>query len=337
VAFLIIIIILLRTNNIRNRNKVLRQLVSQRTNELVNANHELEQKTDHLAEQREELAAQNQMLQDAFNRLRESQAQLLQAEKMASLGQLTAGIAHEINNPINYVNSGIGIIKDITSHFDKILSEYNKIDPANVAEDFNKINSMHKSMLLEEKQHELQTLFEVVQNGIDRVTKIVGGLQQFSRKSKGELKRVNINEVLEQNLLLLSYDLKDRVEISTNLDQDLPTILCDPLEIGQVFFNILLNGAQAIDGHGKIMIQTSTTDHHIFVRIQDTGRGIPKEFISKTFDPFFTTKEVGKGTGLGLSISLSIIKRLNGEINVESESGRGSKFTVKLPIYDGVA
>ncbi|MCH7690780.1 MAG: PAS domain S-box protein [candidate division Zixibacteria bacterium] len=255
-------------------------------------------------------------LEKTNRELKEMQAQLIQSEKMASLGLLVAGIAHEINTPIGAVNSmhdtsvrAIQKLKDLVAELN--LDEAGQIRAAKV---FEAIDSSNK----------------VIKSGTERVGGIVRRLRSFARLDEAELKTVDIHEGLEDTLTLINHQIKNRIEVIKNYGQ-LPKISCYPGKLNQVFLNLLNNAHQAIAGKGTINITTSSDESNVYIEIKDTGSGIPKENLSQIFDPGFTTKGVGVGTGLGLSICYQIITDHKGEIKVESREGKGTTFTIVLP------
>ena len=255
-------------------------------------------------------------LEKTNRELKEMQAQLIQSEKMASLGLLVAGIAHEINTPIGAVNSmhdtsvrAIQKLKDLVAELN--LDEAGQIRAAKV---FEAIDSSNK----------------VIKSGTERVGGIVRRLRSFARLDEAELKTVDIHEGLEDTLTLVNHQIKNRIEVIKNYGQ-LPKISCYPGKLNQVFLNLLNNAHQAIAGKGTINITTSIDESNVYIEIKDTGSGIPKENLSQIFDPGFTTKGVGVGTGLGLSICYQIISDHKGEIRVESREGKGTTFTIVLP------
>ena len=255
-------------------------------------------------------------LEKTNRELKEMQAQLIQSGKMASLGLLVAGIAHEINTPIGAVNSmhdtsvrAVQKLKDLVAELN--LDEAGQIRAAKV---FEAIDSSNK----------------VIKSGTDRVGGIVRRLRSFARLDEAELKTADIHEGLEDTLILINHQIKNRIEVIRNYGQ-FQDIACYPGKLNQVFLNVLNNAHQAIEGKGTISITTSNDESNIFIKITDSGSGIPKEELSHIFDPGFTTKGVGVGTGLGLSICYQIISDHKGEIKVESTEGKGTTFTIVLP------
>ncbi|MCS6903957.1 MAG: PAS domain S-box protein [Bacteroidia bacterium] len=281
------------------------------------------------------LRLQKKELKEALERLKSAQAQLVHAEKMSSLGILTAGIAHEINNPINYVNGGIEALKENLDLMLEIIDDYSRISTAdqNIQAVLQAIEKKKEAYCFANIREMLPKLVEQIKIGSSRTAEIVRGLRYFSRLDEAAMKIVNIHEGIDSCLLLLNSRIKDKIEVIRNYDPDLPLIECYAGQLNQVFMNILSNAIDAIAGKGEIIITTQKINSHsIQVDFQDTGCGMPPEIVKRIFEPFFTTKEIGKGTGLGLSISYGIIKNHNGEIIVNSTPGKGSIFTLILPI-----
>ncbi|MFY0628150.1 MAG: hypothetical protein JXR07_17765 [Reichenbachiella sp.] len=273
-------------------------------------------------------------LENANKEIKKTQVHLVQAEKMSSLGLLTAGIAHEINNPINFVSSGVQSLLQNFQELKSYVENYQKVLALN---DFEQIKKY--SEILQEDEDaviDLQTgseeLLEDVNYGVKRITEIVNGLRTFSRHDEAEVKDADINESFGAALLILKNKHKNKAEIVQDLDEKLPLIQCFPGQINQVFVNLINNALDAMDEGGTINILTKDLDaDYIEVRIGDNGSGMPDDVKDKIFDPFFTTKDIGKGTGLGLSISHGIIEKHHGSIVVESELGVGTTFIIKLP------
>ncbi len=292
----------------------------------------LEETIDELQRKSGVVEEANKALTKTLKDLREAQQQLVMSEKMASLGQLTAGVAHEINNPINFVSANIKPLKEdladileCIDQYEKVIEE-NKLQPA-----FLQVAQFKKNKDILFSMQEIQELLKGIEEGASRTTEIVKGLRNFSRLDQNIIKKANINEGIESTLTLLHSVYKDKVEIEKDYGT-IPEVECLPGQINQVLMNILSNAIQAIPGEGKIFIKTWSEEPNIKISIKDTGCGIGDEIKQKIFDPFFTTKEVGKGTGLGLSISYGIIEKHNGKIEVNSETGRGSEFIITLPV-----
>ncbi len=264
------------------------------------------------------IKAVNDELQEAYTHLKTTQSQLVRSEKMASLGLLVAGIAHEINTPIGAVNSMHNTLVRAYDRLKTSLAEDCGLDCA--ARD--RLASLLKV---------IDDANRVIENGTERVTTIVRRLRSFARLDESDLKTVDVHDGIEDTLTLIHHEIKNRIEVVREFG-DIPQIACFPGQLNQVFLNLLNNARQAIDGKGTIRIATSREDGKIAIRITDSGRGIAPENLEKVFDPGFTTKGVGVGTGLGLSICYQIIQDHRGEILAESRLGKGTTFTIILPM-----
>ena len=264
-------------------------------------------------------------LNETHDKLKSTQQQLVQSEKMASLGQLTAGVAHEINNPINFVSSSIGSLKRDIDDVKLLLKTYEE-KPTEAP-------ALAKQLDIPYTISEIDELMKGITEGASRTAEIVKGLRNFSRTDEAELKKADMNESLDSTVMILQTKLKDKnIEVEKSFGK-IPAINCYPGQLNQVFMNIISNSADAIDKeNGKIELQTLNDNKNVIIKIKDNGKGMTQEVQQKIFDPFFTTKDVGSGTGLGLSISYGIIEKHNGKIEVESEVGKGSEFTITLPI-----
>ena len=266
-------------------------------------------------------------------RLQQVQAQLIQSDKMASLGQLTAGVAHEINNPVNFIYSGIDALKKNIRALLGIFDRYENIKSPNEFEQTKpEIEQMKEQVDFEEVLEDINGLTETIKDGAWRTAEIVKSLQAFSRKDKGAFQMLQIHDGLQSTLRILKEQIKDNLSLQVKYDETIPEIEGNPGQLNQTFLNILMNAIQAIgDQEGMIKISTQNADKNIYVLIEDNGPGIPKAVLSRIFEPFFTTKEVGQGTGLGLSISYGIIEKHQGKIEVESKQGKGTRFKIILP------
>ncbi len=292
----------------------------------------LEETIDELQKKSLVLEGANKTLRITLEDLKEAQQQLIMSEKMASLGQLTAGVAHEINNPINFVSANIKPLKEDLAEIIESIHRYDEVIKENNLETFfEKVKEININNDLNYTIQEVLELMKGIEEGASRTSEIVKGLRNFSRLDQNVLKRADINEGLDSTLALLHSVYKDHIEIEKDYGV-LPDIECFPGEVNQVLMNILSNAIQAIPVKGEISIKTTHHNDKVKIRIRDTGTGIDTETMNKIFDPFFTTKEVGKGTGLGLSISYGIIEKHNGKIEVASELGKGTEFTISLPI-----
>jgi len=257
--------------------------------------------------------------------LKQTQTQLAQAEKMSSLGQMVAGVAHEINNPLSFVHNNLYVIKTDMEDILELLEKYQ--DDSLSKED---IKEFEEEIELDETLSELNDLIDTSSTGIQRIRDIVLSLRNFARLDEGERKTVDLYEGINNTLMILNHKLKESITIEKNY-QPIPKIFCEAGKLNQVFMNILDNASDAIEDKGKIKIDGFEENNHIVLQFTDDGKGIPKEHFEKIFEPFFTTKPVGDGTGLGLSISYSIINNHDGTISVESEPGR-TMFRIELPL-----
>lgn len=288
---------------------------------------------ERIIELEQALAAQNRAL-------REAQAALVQAEKLASLGQLAAGMAHEINNPIAYVSNNLAVLRRDAPAVLQVLEQYRcgrealrRIDPQLTAE----IERAEEEIDLPYILENLPRLFESSLKGLKRVRDIVTNLRDFARLDEADFKEANLNDDLHSTLEIIAHEIKAKsIRISTEF-AELPPVLCHPGKINQVFLNVLLNAVQAIESSGVITVRTRTTEagDGVVIDIEDNGGGIKPEHFPHIFDPFFTTKPIGQGTGLGLSVSYGIIRDHGGSIDVESEAGRGTRFRIRLPLRSG--
>ncbi len=284
-----------------------------------------------------ELEEKNQTLEKLYRDLQETQAQLIQSEKMAGLGQLVAGVAHELNNPISFVYANMKALQRYTTAISELLHILKQLTDSAAAEAPGLVRQLAGKLRAIDRQHDLAFLQKDIDHliaesleGSRRVKAVVENLRNFSRLDEGELKAVDLHEGLESTLMLLNTELKNRIAVHKSYGT-LPRILCNPGQINQVFMNLLVNAAQAIEEKGDIWIETHQRGNHVEIVIRDNGKGIPPDIQSRIFNPFFTTKPVGKGTGLGLSVSYGIIKKHGGDIRVESTMGTGTTFTVVLP------
>jgi signal transduction histidine kinase len=269
--------------------------------------------------------------------------QLLQAEKMASVGQLAAGVAHEINNPTGFVSSNLKTLSDYQKDLSRLIVEYRTLvstlvdtPPATgvldmLAEQARAIGALENEIDIGFILTDMPDLIEESREGTERIKKIVMDLKDFAHPGMDKACEVDVNRGIESTLNVVWNELKYKATVTKDLS-DLPKIKGYPQQLNQVFMNILVNAAQAIPEKGELRIRTRASDGHVEIRIQDTGTGISPENLKKIFDPFFTTKEIGKGTGLGLHVVHSIVEKHKGTIDVDSEVGRGTTFTISLPV-----
>ena len=310
------------------------QRARKRAEELLESkSHELYQAHERLKAQHDKLLRRNEQIERAHAELTSTQAQLVQSEKMASVGQLAAGVAHEINNPVGFIKSNLSSLSEYAEVLKKLLDLYKRCvaqtgagSDATLAE----IKEIEQQENLEFLLEDIDGLIEESYNGTVRVKDIVQGLKSFSRVDDNQAKHSDINAGLDETVNMVWNELKYKCEIE-KCYSELPPVECNPGQLNQVFMNLLINAAQAIEEQGTITITTQTLDKEVAVEIRDTGAGIAEENLKSIFDPFFTTKEVGVGTGLGLSISYGIIKNHGGSISVSSKLGEGTAFLVKLP------
>ncbi len=278
----------------------------------------------------EKVAKRTQELEATLTALKSTQNQLVLNEKMASLGQLVAGIAHEINNPINFVSSNIKPLKRDFADILKVFRRYKELDVAMLNPE---IQKMIVELDLEYAFKEIGELLEGIEDGAERTTEIVRSLRNFSRTDEAELKKADLNEGINSTLLILQSKLKSKaIEVEKEFNK-IPSIQCYPGQLNQVFLNLISNSIDAINhDHGRIKINTEISGDSAVIHISDNGDGISPEKITKIFEPFYTTKDVGKGTGLGLSISYGIIEKHQGTITVKSQPGIETTFTIIIPI-----
>jgi signal transduction histidine kinase len=312
--FLIILISIVKSY----RDKVKKnKLLTEQKNEIEKINKKLE--------------TSNKNLYDTITKLKETQMQLVSSEKMASLGVLTAGIAHEINNPVNFIYTGINSLR---KDYEEFLSINHKIEQIINDQDNDGLSKSIEEIKQEGEYNDLleiipQTI-EDIKVGAERASDIIKGLRNFSRIDKDSMQLSDIHDGLNSSLLLLRNKFKNHIAVEKDYHQ-LPLIECYPGKLNQAFLNILSNSIDAIEDQGKITIRTFMKDDQVVIQIEDTGKGIPDNIKDKIFDPFFTTKSVGNGVGLGLSITFGIVQEHNGKIDVKSSVNSGTIFTISLP------
>ena len=295
----------------------------------VSLEERVKERTSDLAAANIQLAREQEELTELLGKVEEAQQQLLQSEKMAAIGQLAAGVAHEINNPVGFVNSNLGTLKTYVGQLLNVITAYETGVPEDIA-------AARKKADIEFLRDDLPSLVAESQEGLGRVTKIVQDLKDFSHVDQAEHQRADLNAAIESTLNVVWNELKYKAEIVRELG-DIPAVACVPAQINQVFMNLLVNAAQAIEHQGKIFVRSGAENNQAWFEIEDTGQGMSEEVRNRIFEPFFTTKPVGKGTGLGLSISYDIIvKKHGGNLDVRSTPGKGTCFRIWLPI-DGKA
>lgn len=250
--------------------------------------------------------------------------QLMHSEKLASLGQLAAGVAHEINNPIGYVASNLSALSEYTDSLTKMIREAGaQLQPEQSA-------ALKQKYDYDYILEDLPQLLEQSEAGLQRLIEIISDLKDFSHLEEAEFIEADLHEGIRSTLNIIANELKYKAEVKLNF-VDLPRIQCIPSQINQVLLNLLMNAAQAIEEHGVITVTTGYDEHWVWFSVADTGAGIPAEKIEEIYQPFYTTKPRGQGTGLGLALSRSIVDKHTGVLEVTSEPGVGTCFTVKLP------
>jgi len=304
--------------------------------DLNKSNRDLESVNNSLEER---VVDRTQKLSEAYEDLKESQVQLVQAEKMSSLGELVAGISHEINTPLWYLISNATVLQERFEVLSDFCAIAEKMVEAVKAREGIKdavgrgLIDMQK-MLKDGMRDDIDEAKDLLQDsveGLEELTELAQSLKDFSRLDRAQRGDFNVHEGLDKALLIAKNRLKNKATIHKHYGE-VPTIHCSPSQINQIFLNLLTNAADAIEESGEIVIQTAADDRRVRVSISDTGAGIPDELMAKIRDPFFTTKEVGKGTGLGLSIVDQIVTSHGGELLIESEQGKGTTVTIVLPM-----
>jgi PAS domain S-box-containing protein len=301
---------------LRESRDQLEQRVLERTADLHTLNDTLEQEKERLALLVKELEA--------------AQAQLMQSERMASIGQLAAGVAHEINNPVGFVNSNLGSLQHYVVSLLRLLAAYQQTEGSLPEVAVQQLGVLKQELDFEFMCDDITTLLAESLDGLKRVTRIVQDLKNFSHVDESESQWADLEAGLESTLRVVWNELKYKAEVVKEF-AGVPQIKCYPFQLNQVFMNLLINASQALVDKGRITLHTGFDANEVWVAVQDTGRGIKPENLQKVFDPFFTTKPVGKGTGLGLSLSYDIVKKHGGRIEVTSVVGQGTTFTVFLP------
>lgn len=303
---------------------------------------EIENLNNQLMETSSQIEAKNVKLESTLKRLEDTQAQMLQSEKMASIGQLAAGVAHEINNPTGFVSSNLKTLKDYQDDISQLIEKYKGMMgeaknsevveklPAEFKDTLQGVTDFENDIDIEFLMEDINDLIGDCREGTDRIKKIVMDLKDFAHPGEDKIQSIDINKGLNSTLNVVNNEVKYKATVYKEYG-DIPTIKGYPQQLNQVFMNIMVNAAQAIDKKGDIHLKTSLEDKVVVITISDTGCGISEENLSKIFDPFFTTKDVGKGTGLGMNIAYNIIQKHHGTIDVQSTAGEGTKFTIRIP------
>ncbi len=275
-----------------------------------------------------EQKSSREALEQAYALLQTSQAQLVQQEKMSSIGQLAAGVAHEINNPMGFITSNLNTLRRYVEKLGEFVAVQERALRGECTRE--EVAAFRHRLKIEPVLNDIDALLSESLEGADRVRKIVADLKSFSRVDQAELQLADLNECLETTLNIVWNELKYKATVVRDFG-DLPPVRCHPQQLNQVFVNLLVNAAQALDQRGEIRLRTSMESGSVVIAISDSGCGIPQDIRARIFEPFFTTKPVGQGTGLGLSISYDIVKKHGGSMAVESAVGAGTTFTITLP------
>lgn len=281
-----------------------------------------------------ELLQANKELKVLNSKLSDAKNKLIQSEKLASIGQLAAGVAHEINNPIGFIFSNFGTLEQYLQDLFQMLAAYEEAEASMTDVDaVARIRELREELDIEYLKEDIPTLMRESRDGIQRVRKIVQDLKDFSRvDARQEWESVNLHHGIDSTLNIVNNEIKYKADVVKQYG-DLPEVQCLPSELNQVFMNLLVNAAHAITKErGTITIRTGTEGAEAWVEIADDGAGIPAENLERIFDPFFTTKPVGQGTGLGLSLSYGIVQKHSGRMEVTSEVGKGTTFRVTIPV-----
>jgi len=281
-----------------------------------------------------ELIKANRDLKELNSKLSDAQSKLIQSEKLASIGQLAAGVAHEINNPIGFIFSNFGTLEQYLEDLFQMLDAYEQAE-ASVSDSaaLARIRSLKADLDIDYLKEDIPNLMRESRDGIQRVRKIVQDLKDFSRvDARQEWESVDLHAGIDSTLNIVNNEIKYKADVVKHYGA-LPEVQCLPSELNQVFMNLLVNAAHAITAErGTITISTGVDGPNVWVEVADTGAGIAQENLKRIFDPFFTTKPVGKGTGLGLSLSYGIVQKHSGRMEVHSELGVGTRFRITLPI-----
>ena len=305
------------------------RLVQQSNAQLADANENLEHRVE----------SRTAELGDALRHLKESEAALIQSEKMSSLGQMIAGVAHEINTPLAYVRNGLQVLEERLPGATGIVLESRALlglmadgtaSEEQISEQYGRVQGLCDTIIADDGLGELASLIRDGLYGIDQISEIVTNLKNFSRLDRSKVAHFNLNDGLESTLVIAKNVVKTK-KIERDFDQD-AFVTCSPSQINQVFLNLITNAAQATGNDGVIKISSKKAGDQVIVQVRDNGSGIPADVLPRIFDPFFTTKKVGEGTGLGLSIAYKIVSQHGGRIEASSPRGQGTCFTITLPV-----
>ncbi len=318
--------------NVIGAMETLQDITARKQAELALAEHR-EQLESQVQSRTQELKQRAAELEEINRELEQAQTQLLQSEKMASVGQLAAGVAHEINNPVGFVNSNLNTLRGYVDNLFQLIGSYERLENrlAGAEPSCEDISRIRRDIDIDFLREDLPSLLKESADGLDRVKKIVQNLKNFSHAGEGDWQLSNLQDGLESTLSIVHNEIKYKAEVVREY-ATLPQVECLPQELNQVFMNMLVNAAHAIENRGTITVRTGAQDSQVWVEFEDTGKGIAPEHIKRIFDPFFTTKPIGKGTGLGLSLSYTIVQKHKGRIEVASEPGRGTRFRIWIPV-----
>ncbi len=307
-----------------DRGKVLLDLISV-VLENTRLHKDYQIKIKQLQNKNAEIKAVNSELDSAKN-------QLLQSEKLASIGQLAAGVAHEINNPVGFINSNIASLSRYMDDLFHLIELYEKLDSDAMSDSIREnIQQLKSEIDIEYLKVDIKDLLDESQEGVGRVKQIVQDLKDFSHINEDEWSWADLHHGIDATLNIAQNEFKYKAKIIKEYG-DIPQVECLPSQLNQVFMNLLVNASHAISDNGVITIRSGCVDQEVWISVTDNGIGIPDDIKAKIFDPFFTTKPVGKGTGLGLSLSYGIVEKHKGRIDLDSEQGKGTSFTVWLPV-----
>jgi len=280
----------------------------------------------------DELHSNFERIKETNQKLEQAQNQLLQSDKMASVGQLAAGVAHEINNPIGFVGSNLHSLKAYVQDMMALIDAYQQAEAGGFGpEQRAELAKIQARVEMDYLREDVPQLLSESEDGLGRVKRIVQDLKDFSRVDQADWQEADLNAGLESTLNVVMHEVKYKAGVIRHLSP-LPAVRCLAAQLNQVFMNLIVNASQAITSHGTITLSSGQVDDWVWVEVADTGCGMPPEVIKRVFEPFFTTKPVGKGTGLGLSLSFSIVQRHGGEIRIRSVINQGTAFKVWIPI-----
>lgn len=292
---------------------------------LIAKSAEATEQLESLSQSEQRLLAKQHQQAELISKLEDVSAEFVQTEKMAAIGQLAAGVAHEINNPIGYVYSNLQTLAGYLDDLRQIIEAIDQV--AHISE----LQQLKQTLDYEFLRTDVSDLLRESAEGIERVKHIITALKDFSRRDDFELQACDLHKAIESTLSVAWNEIKYKAEVQRHF-ADIPDVVCHVGQINQVLMNLLINAAQAIDNYGRIDISTGIEGNCVWVKIEDNGRGISAEHMPRIFEPFFTSKPVGEGTGLGLALAYNIVRKHGGEIRVESTPQEGTAFTMLLPI-----